>query len=126
MIGAAINATLIYVVNNLLAWDLLPFLTSDFDRVVGLVTVSLGAGVVCNGAYVVHDGVPFKPLCEIVMAGISMVVTVRVLQVFPFDFSAYEFEWGTLARVILIAAIVGIAIGILVELSRLARWLGRT
>ena len=54
------------------------------------------------------------------LAGAFIAATVRIYQVFPFDFSAYEFPWETLTRAILIIAIVGAAISIIVETVRLA------
>ncbi len=124
VVAAAVNGALLYVVNNLLAWDVLPFLTDDFDRVVPIVSFSLGAAIVVNLAYVIYDSGWFKSLSQIGLAGISMAATVRMYQVFPFDYSAYEFDWATLTRVVLILAMVGIAISIVVEVVKLAT--GRT
>jgi len=42
-------------------------------------------------------------------------------QVFPFDFSAYEFNWEMLTRVVMVIGIVGTGIAIVVEFLKLAR-----
>ncbi len=121
VVAAAINAALIFVVNNLLEWDVLPWLTADFQRVVGIVSLSLGASVAANLAFAAYDAPWFKSVGEIVMAGFGFAAAVRLFQVFPFDFSAYDFNWGLVARVVLILAMVGIGISVLVELGKLAR-----
>ncbi len=121
VVAAAINAALIFVVNNLLEWDVLPWLTADFERVVGILSLSLGASVAANLAFAAYDAPWFKSVGEIVMAGFGLAAAVRVFQVFPFDFSAYDFNWGLVARVLLIVAMVGIGISVLVELGKLVR-----
>ena len=50
--------------------------------------------------------------------------SIRFWQVFPFDFSAYDFGWGTLVRWLLGLAIFGIGVGMLVQLAQLARLAG--
>ena len=40
-IGIAISAGILFVVNNLLAWDIVPFLTADFDQLLPIVNASL-------------------------------------------------------------------------------------
>ena len=118
LVAVLVNVALLVVVNNLLAWDILPFLTSGFDRVVPIINVSLGATILVNLIYLPYDPRWFKSLTQIGLLGISMAATVRMYQVFPFDFSAYEFEWETVAKWLLILAMVGVAIGIVVEFGK--------
>ncbi len=47
-------------------------------------------------------------------------MTYQIWQVFPFDFSAYEFNWGFVVRVLLVLAMVGAGIGVLAEATKLA------
>lgn len=124
VLAALINVALVYVVHNLLDWDVAPFLTADFDRVVPIVTVSLIATAVFNLIYVLYDPRWFKSLSQIGLLGISIAATAKMYQVFPFDFSAYEFDWETLTRVVMIIAIVGAAVGIITEFAKLARAVG--
>jgi hypothetical protein len=42
-----------------------------------------------------------------------------MLTVFPFDFSAYQFDWEIVARFVLVLAIIGSSIGALVEAIKL-------
>ncbi len=41
-----------------------------------------------------------------------------MLDVFPFDFSAYEFAWDTVARLAIILPLVGMAIALIVVTLR--------
>jgi hypothetical protein len=120
-IGAAINVALIYVVQNLVAWDWFSWLTEDFNKVVPIITASLVVSAAANLLYILYDVKWFKSLTQLGVLGIGLAATIRFYQVFPFDFSAYEFQWETVAKVVLILGIVGSGIGIIVELSRLAR-----
>ena len=121
MVAIVVNVFLLIAANNLLAWDIFPFLTNDFERVLPILNVSLAAAIAVNLIYLAYDAGWFKSLTQIGLLAISLVVTVRLYQVFPFDFSAYEFGWETLAQWVLILAMVGVGIGVAAELVRLAK-----
>jgi hypothetical protein len=118
-IGAGINAVLLYVANNLLEWDVLPFLTEEFGDVLPLLSLSLAIGIVANLLYMVEDGVFVKSPTQIVSLAVNLAVAIRMWQVFPFDFSAYDFPWDTLTHVVLAVGIAGTAIGIVVEVAKI-------
>ena len=120
-LAALINGVLIVIVRNIGEWDWLPFLTEEFEDVVPIITLSLAASAVGNLAFIVYDRPWFKAATQMAAAVVSLVATVRVFQVFPFDFSVYDFDWDTVARGILIVAIVGTAISVVVELTKLVR-----
>ena len=120
LLAAALNGAFLYVVNNVLDWDVAPFLTDSFEEATPIIRLALWATIFVNLAYLFFDPKWFKSVTQIGLAGISIAATVRIYQVFPFDFSAYEFPWETLTRTILIIAIVGAAISIIVEVVRLA------
>ena len=119
-VAMLVNVAMLIVVNNLLAWDILPFLTDDFARVIPIINVSLGAGILVNLLYLLSDPAWLKSLTQIGLLGISIAATVRLYRVFPFDFSAYEFNWETTGQVLLILAIAGAGIGIIAEFVKLA------
>ena len=118
-IAVLVNIALLVIVNNILDWGWISWLTDDLEQVLPLINLSLIASLVANAAYIAHDGPGFKGLLELVLNTISLVVTIRVLRVFPFDFSTSGPE--TLTRTILIVAIVGLSIAIVVQLAKLAR-----
>ncbi len=118
-VAVAVNVALLYVANNLLEWGWPPFLTEDFGRLLPIVTVSLVASILVNLAYIAYDAKWFKSLTQIGLAVITMAVFIRTLQVFPFDFSPYDFNWETPTRAIIYICIVGVAIAIVVESVKL-------
>lgn len=120
-VAIIVNAVLLVVVNNLLEWDLLSFLTEDFELLLPLISISLAASIVANAIYLWYDAPWFKSVSQIVLGAIGLAVTIRTYQVFPFDFSAYSFNWSALTRVVLVIAMIGISVGIIAELAKLAR-----
>lgn len=118
VVAVFVNAVLLWVIDNLEEWDVVPWLTDDVSRVVPIINVSLVASLVVNLIYLGYDTAWFTSLTQIVLLSISMAVMIRMYAVFPFDFSAYDFNWETVARVVMILAMVGIGIGVIVEASK--------
>jgi len=119
VITTAINVAMLVIVQNLLEWGWLPFLTSEFAEVVPWISFSLLASIVANVIFQVDDSQAVKSVGQIGVNLISVWVTYVILTVFPFDFSGYQFDWAIVARVVLILAIVGAGIGALVEAMKL-------
>jgi hypothetical protein len=109
------------LVNVWPGWESVTFLTSDTTEVLGLVNASLFAGVVANLAYLVHDEPWLVALGGVVTTCIGLVALIRIVQVFPVDFSGWDFDGTALVRILLILAIAGSAIGIVVQLVALVR-----
>ena len=120
LVAIAVNAVLLYIVNNLLAWDLLPFLTSELGQVLWLIDLSLLATIVANSVFLGFDPPWLKSMCQIALGGISMAVALRMYQVFPFDFTGSQFDWSWTTRFVMVLTMIGIAIGIVGELIKLA------
>jgi hypothetical protein len=123
-VAIAVNAAGLIVVNNVLDWGWFSWLTEDFREVLPILNVSLAASIAANLAYLVFDPRRFKALAELVLLSISLAVTIRMLQVFPFDFSAYGFSWDVVARSLLGLAIFGIVVGMISQVAQLARAAG--
>lgn len=125
IVAVGVNVAILVVVNNLLDWGWLPFLTKDFADLLWLIDLSLLATIGVNLIYIWYDPRWFKSFGQIVTSAISIVVLARMLQVFPFDFSGTPFDWSMVTRAVLILALVGTAIGVLVEFFRVAGRLDR-
>lgn len=121
VVAIVVNVAMVYVANNLLGWDLLPFLTSEFGDLLWVINLSLGATIIVNIFWLGYDADWFRLLCQIGLNLISALVLIRLYRVFPFDFSAYEFEWALLARAVIVLTMVALAVGTVVELVKLAR-----
>ena len=121
VIAALLNAGFLYVVQHLVEWDLFPWLTVEFEEVAPIISLSLLVSILVNVAYVFYDAAWFKALTQIVALAIALAATIQVYRVFPFDFSAYQFNWEAVARAVLILAMVGIVIGMIAEGMKLVR-----
>jgi hypothetical protein len=121
IVAIVINVVMLVIVNNILEWGWLPFLTADFGQLIWLIDVSLLATIAVNAIYLVYDAPWFKSVCQIGLGGITIAVAVRTYQVFPFDFSASQFNWEPLARFVIVLAVIGTVIGMIVEMVKLAR-----
>ena len=120
-VAVAVNVASLVIVNNIVDWGWLPWLTEDFSDVLPIMNASLIASIVVNVVYIAYDRPWFKGLTELGLLVIALIVTIRFWQVFPFDFSAYDFDWGTLVRWLLGVALFGICVAMLVQVIQLAR-----
>lgn len=119
-LAIGINIVMVWIVFNVAEWGWPPFITQEWNQVSGIVGLSIIATIITYVAYLVYDPVWFKGLGDAAAAVVSLVASLRVLSVFPFDFSAYGEPWETLTRFILIVAIVGTSVAILVNLGKAA------
>jgi len=119
VVAALVNLGVLWFVNQLLGWEWPPFLTGDFEEILPWLNASLIATIVVNVIWAVRDPAWFRHLGQIGLNILSLVVAVLTWQVFPFDFSAYSDVWDTVARVVIVVAIVGVSIATLVEFVRL-------
>ncbi|HWD02987.1 MAG TPA: hypothetical protein VG674_11100 [Amycolatopsis sp.] len=121
LVSALINAALLIAVNGWPGWAAVPFLTAETRLVVGVVDLSLVAGLVTSLVYVWSDPEWLRALGGAVTTCAGLVATVRIWQVFPFDFAGSSFDWPLTVRVLLAVGIAGAVIGLLVQLVTLAR-----
>ena len=121
-VAAVVNGAMIWVVHNVVGWDIFGWLTADFDRLLPWLTVSFVAGIVLNVVYMWDDSVPIKSPGQILSALVGFIVTVRTLQVFPFDFAEYGFDYAIPIRIALWVALVGLVFGAYSEASKLAKY----
>lgn len=120
-IAAAVNGILLYFVNVDPGWRTVPVLTADAASLIGLLNVSLVLGVLVNLIYPINDEPWFKSFGDLVTTGVSLVLIVRLLQVFPFAMTADPVDWPLIVRSVLITAAVGSAIAMLVQFMTLIR-----
>jgi hypothetical protein len=114
-ISIGVQAALLIVVNNLVEWDILPFITEEFNDLVPYINVSLVASIVVNAVYFAFDPRWFKSFGQAILNAISLVVIVQTYRIFPFDFSGSSFNWTAVTRVCLVALMVLVGIGIIGE-----------
>jgi hypothetical protein len=118
LIATAINALMVYAAYAWPGWREVPFLTEDTPRVLWLVTLSLLLTAAFNVLYVAHDPPRLVAFGNLICAAIALAATLRIWQVFPFDF-ATSFDWALVIRTVLLVAIAGTAISMIVQLRKL-------
>ena len=119
LVGIAVSAGIVFVLNNLLTWDILPFLTSDFEQLLPIINASLAATITFNAIWILYDAAWIRSTGQIILNLISIAVLALTLRVFPFDFSAYSFNWESLTKVVIVFLIVAIVIATIVEIVKL-------
>lgn len=133
--AVGVNVLLVVVANNLLALGWLPWLTPEFENVLPVINLALAVNIVLNLLYLAYDEPPFKAATQIIVNLIAIGVLVRTLQVYPFNFSAYDFPidisaldltWDLLARLVIGLAILGTAIAVITDTVKLSRAFDRT
>jgi hypothetical protein len=115
------NVLFLVVANNTFSLEIAPWLTDEFQEVLLIVNFWLGLGIFMNLVYMAYDEVRFKAATQAVLNIVSVAVIWRLLEVFPFDFSEYNFNWDLVVRGVLWLGLVGASIGVVVEVVRLAR-----
>lgn len=118
VVAIVVNAVLLWMVWQVLAWGWPSFLTEDFTQLRGVLTASFVAGIVVNVAFLFRDRGRFRGVADLVTNVLGLVVCLRTWSVFPFDFSGWATDWTWLARTILVIGIVGTSIGILVSIGK--------
>jgi hypothetical protein len=124
-IGALVNVVLLWLVNVWPGWDVVPFLTEDTTRVLGIVNASMVAGVVVNVVLLVRDPAWLVAVGNLVTTGIGLAAVLAVWRVFPLAFED-GFDWSTVVRVLLVVALVGSVIALVVNVLALVRALAGT
>ena len=120
-IAVVVNAAIWFVLNIAPGWQSIGFLSDQFGDVLWLVNLSLFAGMIANIAYFFFDAAWFHSAGQIVVSLIGLIVSWRLFLEFPFDVTD---GWAAAIKALLIVAMVGSAIGALVEVFRLVRAVG--
>jgi hypothetical protein len=120
LLALAINTALLWVVNVTPGWRWLPVLTEDFRQVVGLVTLSLLAGVAVNLWYLVSDPVWAKQLGDALTGAVAFLVMLQLIRVFPFALGTWA-GWEPALWVFLWLGCIGSAFGVVAQLASLVR-----
>lgn len=118
-IAIGINLLLVWIVGNLMAWEVVGFLTPEFNDLVPLIQLGLWVTIAANVVYMMGDRSFSTRAARLIVDIVNLFVTFRVFDVFPFDFSAHEFNWGLVFRGVLVVALIGTAISAVVHLGQL-------
>jgi hypothetical protein len=125
LVAIAVTTAMLIILNAAPGWQAIPFLTSGTSQVLGLVNLSLAAGLAVNLVYLCYDPPSLKSLGDLITSAIGLAVAIRVWQVFPFTFHGSAAWCATALRLLLIFAIGGSAINVLIQAASLGQWMTR-
>lgn len=129
-VAIGVNVLLLVVVNSILGWGWFPWLTPEFGDVLPVLNLALAFNIVMNLVFMAYDEPWLKAITQIVTNVLAIVVLARIWQVYPFDFSGYDFpvdisafelDWDLVAHFILGLAIFGTTIAVVMEIVKLLR-----
>jgi hypothetical protein len=123
--SAIFSGVLLWVMNQLPAWKPF-FLLDSYAEILWAINMSLTVQIVLNLVLIFFHPLFFHYLTQTVFNLVSIVALVWIIRVFPVDFSSRPGEWLNLVfRIVLIVALVGTAIGGIVNLVHFFRSLFR-
>jgi hypothetical protein len=121
LLAIGLDVLVWYLVNVRPGWQSVPFLTDGVEQLLGLFNLSLLVSAIANAVYLVVDPPRLRALGDLVGAVISLVLSIRVYDVFPFDFTGLGYDLTTLARVVVVLGVIGSALAVLAALVALVR-----
>lgn len=121
IIAIIINVALLYVVNNLIRWDI-PYLTREFaDKPLLILNISITATIIANAIFLAFDPEWFTALVRAILNLISIAFLYTFLTVFPLNiFNDSLIFW---VRAVLTIGIAGLIIAFFVEFYRFIKGL---
>jgi len=88
VINIILNALFLYIVNNLLRWEA-QFVTQRWTEVLGILNVQIILSLIVYISFLVYDGRKYFFTARTILDLLSLVVTYRLVAVFPFDFNGF-------------------------------------
>jgi hypothetical protein len=119
VLAIGLSVGILFIVNSLPEGEQIPFLTNDVEMLLPIINGFLLASIVIHGVWILYDAPWFHSAGRITLNVLIIAVAALTYRVFPFDFSAYDFEWEGLLRIVLVVAIVAMAVATIVEIVRL-------
>ena len=119
VLAIALGVGILFAVNNLPEGEQIPFLTDDLEQLLPIINTFLLATIAINGVWILYDAAWFRSAGRITLNVLIIAVLALTYRVFPFDFSAYDFDWEALIRVLIVGLIVALAIATIVEIVKL-------
>lgn len=111
-----VNLIFLYIVNNLLSWNL-SFITSSFQDVLWIFNLSISATIVGNVLFLIYHPTWFRSIIQIILNILGFLVVYYLYTVFPFVFSNGLVTFSL--KFALIVAMVVMVIVTIVEVVKL-------
>jgi len=110
------NLIFLYIVNNLLSWNL-SFIAPSFQDVLWIFNISIAATIIGNIIFLIYHPTWFRSIIRIILNILGFLVIYYLYTVFPFVFSNYLFTFSI--KFALIVAMVVMVIATIVEMVKL-------
>lgn len=120
-VAILVGLAVLYGINVWPGWEIVPILTDGMTQVLGLLSASLVVGIIVNAINLIFDRTWLRAIGDLVTLCIGIVVLARLWAVFPFNFPDDGFDWALVVTILLGLAILGSAVGILVQIVILIR-----
>ena len=124
-VAVAVNLALLYLLNRTPGWQEVPFLTDAMARCIGVVNLSIAAGLAANLVYLVWDPEWLRALGDLMTTCAGLLAMLRLWQVWPFDFPSGT-PWDLLAHIAFALGLFGGVVGIIASTVRYVRAIGVT
>lgn len=116
-IGAIIaNIIVLYIVNNLLSWNL-SFILPSFQDVLWIFNISICATIAANIIFLIYHAGWFRSIVQIILNILGFLVCYYLYTIFPFIFSNSAYTIAL--KILIILGIIALVIATLVEILRL-------
>lgn len=112
LVSIIINLIILYAINNLLDWKI-PALTIDFEKVIIYFNYSLSATILINIIFLTYDRKTFKAFAQMIANLFGIYALYKFFVIFPLNFA--EQNYDLIARIVVVFAIFGTAIGVIIE-----------
>ena len=110
------NLIFLYIVNNLLSWNL-SFIAPSFQDVLWIFNISISATIIGNITFLIYHPTWFRNIIRIILNILGFLVVYYLYTVFPFVFSNYLVTFSV--KFALLVAMVVIIIATIVEMVKL-------
>lgn len=110
------NLIFLYIVNNLLSWNL-SFIAPSFQDVMWIFNISISATIIGNIIFLIYHPTWFRSIIRIILNILGFLVVYYLYTVFPFVFTNYLFTFSV--KFALIVGMVAMVIATIVEIVKL-------
>lgn len=111
-----INLILLYVVNNLIYWNL-SFISPNFTDVLWALNLTLVVTIIANVMFILYHKSWFKHATKVVMNITALIAAYTLLTVFPFIINQSLIVLGL--KILIILGIIAAIVAIIIEIFKL-------
>jgi len=106
LISILINTAIYYVINNFPIWNFIPFLTEQYQQVLWIANLSLGANIFMYATFMVYDLRWYRNLMQAVVNAFTIYSIHIFRTVFPLDLVDGLAHWVNIGLLILIVIMI--------------------